>query len=47
MKPYAEPREAGSYKLQLLSNKHRIDAHAFYESVGFAASAEGFRLYFE
>jgi len=42
-----QAREAGSYKLQLLSNKHRTDAHAFYESVGFAATAEGFRLYFE
>lgn len=42
-----QARDAGSYKLQLLSNKHRTDAHSFYESVGFVANAEGFRLYFE
>jgi GNAT superfamily N-acetyltransferase len=40
-------REAGSYKLQLISNKHRGEAHAFYRSVGFVATAEGFRLYLE
>jgi GNAT superfamily N-acetyltransferase len=40
-------REAGSYKLQLPSNKHRTDAHAFYQSVGLTATAEGFRHYFD
>jgi GNAT superfamily N-acetyltransferase len=40
-------RGAGSYKVQLLSNKHRRDAHAFYKAVGFTATAEGFRLYLE
>jgi ribosomal protein S18 acetylase RimI-like enzyme len=36
---------AGCYKVQLLSRKHRVEAHAFYESAGFEAVAEGFRLY--
>jgi len=38
-------REAGCYKIQLTSNKSRQDAHKFYESIGYKASAEGFRLY--
>lgn len=38
-------REAGCYKLQLSSSKTRDDAHQFYENLGFAASAHGFRLY--
>jgi ribosomal protein S18 acetylase RimI-like enzyme len=37
--------EAGCYKIQLLSRKHRKEAHAFYASIGFEAVAEGFRLY--
>jgi GNAT superfamily N-acetyltransferase len=36
---------AGCYKIQLLSRKHRVEAHAFYESVGFEPVAEGFRHY--
>ena len=36
---------AGCYKVQLLSNKSRTDAHEFYRSVGFEAVAEGFRMY--
>jgi GNAT superfamily N-acetyltransferase len=39
-------REAGCYKLQLASSKTRDMAHQFYESLGFEASAHGFRLYF-
>jgi L-amino acid N-acyltransferase YncA len=39
-------REAGCYKLQLASSKTRHEAHRFYESLGFEASAHGFRLYF-
>ena len=31
------------YKVQLLSNSRRTDAHVFYESLGFERSAEGFR----
>jgi ribosomal protein S18 acetylase RimI-like enzyme len=38
---------ANCYKLQLLSNKRRTHAHAFYESVGFTAVAEGFRRYLD
>jgi GNAT superfamily N-acetyltransferase len=37
--------DAGCYKMQLLSNKHRTDAHQFYRSVCFEAVAEGFRRY--
>lgn len=39
-------REAGCYKVQLLSNKKRQEAHQFYRSVGFEDSAMGFRIYF-
>jgi GNAT superfamily N-acetyltransferase len=36
---------AGCYKVQLLSNRRRASAHAFYESLGFEPSAHGFRRY--
>lgn len=39
-------REAGCYKIQLLSNKKRREAHQFYRTIGFEDSALGFRLYF-
>ncbi len=38
-------KEAGCYKIQLLSNKERTQAHRFYRSVGFEALAEGFRRF--
>jgi ribosomal protein S18 acetylase RimI-like enzyme len=38
-------REAGCYKVQLLSNKKRHEAHRFYKALGFQTSAYGFRLY--
>jgi GNAT superfamily N-acetyltransferase len=38
-------REAGAYKVQLLSAEGR-DAHHFYEALGFEPRAQGFRLYF-
>jgi predicted N-acetyltransferase YhbS len=38
-------RKAGCYKVQLLSNKKRREAHQFYQALGFEASAHGFRLY--
>ena len=39
-------REAGCYKIMLTSDKRRKQAHKFYKSLGFEASAHGFRLYF-
>ncbi len=39
-------KNAGCYKIMLTSDKRRKRAHKFYQSVGFAASAEGFRFYF-
>ena len=39
-------RDAGCYKLELSSNKKRLEAHGFYRSLGFEDSALGFRLYF-
>ena len=38
-------REAGCYKVQLLSSNKRKGAHQFYRSLGFQESAVGFRLY--
>ena len=38
-------REQGCYKIQLLSNSRREDAHHFYEKHGFAATAKGYRRY--
>lgn len=40
-------REAGCYKLQLVSGKHRSEAHSFYRSMGLEAVAEGFKIYFD
>jgi ribosomal protein S18 acetylase RimI-like enzyme len=40
-------KEVGCYKVQLLSNKRRQEAHQFYRSLGFEDSALGFRVYFE
>lgn len=42
----ARAREAGCAQLQLTSNKRRVDAHRFYERLGFARSHEGFKLSF-
>ena len=41
----SQARKAGCYKVQLLSNKKRHEAHQFYEVLGFENSAHGFRLY--
>jgi len=38
----AEARAAGCYKLALSSNRKRVQAHAFYESLGFAQHGLGF-----
>lgn len=40
-------REAGCYKVQLLSRATRHAAHVFYESCGFRAVANGYRLYLD
>ena len=42
----AQAKEAGCYKIMLTSDKRRDEAHEFYRSLGFEASAHGFRLYF-
>ncbi|MHB8105612.1 MAG: GNAT family N-acetyltransferase [Dehalococcoidales bacterium] len=39
-------KKAGCYKIMLTSDKRRDRAHKFYRSIGFEASAEGFRFYF-
>lgn len=36
---------AGCYKAQLMSRDSRAEAHAFYQSCGFAPAAQGFRRY--
>ena len=38
-------REKGCSMVQLTSNKKRLDAHRFYERLGFLKSHEGFKLY--
>lgn len=43
----ARAKEAGCYKVMLTSDKRRDRAHKFYRSLGFEASAEGFRFYFK
>jgi ribosomal protein S18 acetylase RimI-like enzyme len=40
-------RGAGCYKAQLLSRSSRQTAHSFYESRGFRAVAQGYRLYLD
>jgi GNAT superfamily N-acetyltransferase len=42
----AYAKDAGCYKVMLTSDKRRERAHKFYRSLGFEASAEGFRYYF-
>lgn len=40
----AEARDRGCGLVQLTSNKKRLDAHRFYERLGFSKSHEGFKL---
>ncbi len=40
----AEARRRGARIMQLTSNKARMDAHRFYERLGFQASHEGYKL---
>jgi GNAT superfamily N-acetyltransferase len=44
---FRRAREAHCCKVQLLSLKHRKDAHEFYRSLGFQSLAEGFRLHLD
>ena len=37
-------REAGCYKVMLTSNRQRLDAHRFYERLGFVPSHVGMKL---
>jgi GNAT superfamily N-acetyltransferase len=39
-----EARRRGCAQVQLTSQKRRVDAHRFYERLGFARSHEGFKL---
>jgi ribosomal protein S18 acetylase RimI-like enzyme len=41
----ARAKEAGCYKIQLISDKRRTEAHKFYRTLGYQASGHGFRLY--
>ena len=41
----AEARRRGCHMVQLTADKTRPDAHRFYESLGFAASHVGMKLY--
>ena len=41
----AQARERDCGMVQLTSNKKRLDAHRFYERVGFLKSHEGFKYY--
>jgi GNAT superfamily N-acetyltransferase len=38
---------AGCYKVQLLSGRQRVQAHAFYRDLGMESFAEGFKLYLD
>jgi GNAT superfamily N-acetyltransferase len=40
-------RDRGCGLIQLLMDKKRLDAHRFYESLGFKANHQGFRLYLQ
>ena len=40
----ARASELGCYRVQLTSNVARADAHRFYESLGFEATHQGFKL---
>ena len=41
-----EARERGCALVQLTSDKHRTDAHRFYDRLGFDATHEGYKLVF-
>jgi N-acetylglutamate synthase-like GNAT family acetyltransferase len=39
-----DARRVGCYKLTLTSRLQRVDAHRFYERLGFTATSKGFRI---
>lgn len=41
----AQAKKAGCYKIQLISDKSRKEAHKFYRALGYKASGHGFRMY--
>lgn len=41
----AQAKTAGCYKIQLISDRSRKEAHNFYRMLGYKASGHGFRLY--
>jgi len=43
----AQCRARGCQLVQLTTNKSRHDAHRFYEKLGFIASHQGYKLFFE
>ena len=44
----AKALETGCCKIQLMSDKRRSEeAHKFYKAIGYNATAEGFRMYFD
>ncbi|HZC26758.1 MAG TPA: GNAT family N-acetyltransferase [Actinopolymorphaceae bacterium] len=43
----AESRRRGAVRLQLTSNAKRVDAHRFYERLGFARTHVGMKLYLD
>ena len=47
MMDYAEAaaKKASCYKIQLISDNRRVEAHKFYEALGYASTGQGFRLY--
>lgn len=40
----AKSRQRGCKRLQLTTDKRRLDAHRFYERLGFVKSHEGMKL---
>lgn len=43
----ARARTAGCYKIAFTSNRRRVDAHRFYERLGYRATHQGFSKYFD
>ncbi len=42
-----QARSAGCYKIALTSNQQRVDAHRFYEKLGFVTKQRSFRVDFD